>query len=596
LERLLKPKLTLSGDHTPNATIGCGPNTVRVLLGLHANAGIEVVYAAVVNGSLPYHYFSTNAGANWVFIGVASNSVTTNFAGFTHFSYAADPLDPNLAYVGGTGISVWRINRAASLASRFANLIGYGKSPGRSVHADSHSIKFDPSGNLIQCDDGGIYLLPRLAATTGTNGVTSNGADGWRSLLGNLQVTEFYSIAYDPRAKVLMGGNHDNGMVEQKTAGSFYWRIPSGGDGGPCAVDTRSHSNQTTRLLGRDALEFGGWLKRVFNNSGQLLQATTPALVCLREHSFLIKRFDDDPLFLRWYYSMEVNEIDGRRVLFGLENGVFETTDHGETLRRLPGDSFLAVAGSRMVYGGYLNGVPNPELIWACGNKIPSPSYYSIMLRTNATGPLTFISLTNELPLGIVANPGNWREAYYLTSTKILQTTNAGQDWAELTANLAGGPALRTLEFLPLPSGAALAAGTDDGVYITRLGTLPRWWTRLGAAFPRVIAYSLRYDPSDQLLAVGTHGRGAWTYSLAGWPQTAGPGTALNLSESAGNFINARITPALSKNYTISAWINLRSGGTFPNPRVAIVSSTNCGASVELLIRKRRGLIWGKGM
>jgi photosystem II stability/assembly factor-like uncharacterized protein len=575
-----------------NAASGCGPNTQRVLLGLHANAGIEVVYAAVLNSPsyTPYHYFSTNAGATWILIGVASNSVSTNFANYVHFSYGADPLDPNLVYVGGTGISVWRINRAASLPSRFANLIGYNQTPGRSVHADSHTIKFDPSGNLIQCDDGGIYLLPRLAATSGTHGVTPNGADGWRSLVGNLQLTEFYSIAYDPRGKVLMGGNHDNGIVEQKATGSLYWKIPSGGDGGPCAVDVRSHPTQTTRLLGRDALEYNGWLKRVFNNAGQLLQATSPALICLREHSFLIRRFQNDPLFLRWYYSMEVNAIDGRRVLFGLTNGVFETTDHGETLRRVPGDFFLTVAGARMVYGGSLNGVPNPDLIWACGNKIPSPSYYAIMLRTNATAPLTFINLTNDQPLGIVANPVNWREAYYLTSTKIFQTTNAGQSWVDLTANLAGGPALRTLEFLPLPSGPALAAGTDDGVYITRLGTLPRWWTRLGASLPRAIAYSLSYDPSDQLLAVGMHGRGAWTYSMFGWPEIAGPGVALNLSPAAANFVKARITPALLDNYTISAWINLRSGGTFPDPRVAIVSATNscppaAGASVELLIR-----------
>jgi len=59
---------------------------------------------------------------------------------------------------------------------------------------------------------------------------------------------------------------------------------------------------------------------------------------------------------------------------------------------------------------------------------------------------------------------------------------------------------------------------------------------------------------------------------------------ALDLNEASGNFVSAQLSQTLSNNYTIAAWINLRSGGAFSNPRVAVLSSALCGASTEFLI------------
>ncbi|HXJ71318.1 MAG TPA: LamG domain-containing protein, partial [Candidatus Dormibacteraeota bacterium] len=132
--------------------------------------------------------------------------------------------------------------------------------------------------------------------------------------------------------------------------------------------------------------------------------------------------------------------------------------------------------------------------------------------------------------------------------------------------------------------GDALAVATDDGVYITHLASGTRWWTRLGSSLPRAIANSIHYDPSDQILALGTQGRGAWTYSLADWPQTGGPGSAVDVRGVAGSYIQEQVQGSPPP-YTISAWINLRSGGQTFDPRVAILSSTNCGGNPEFLVR-----------
>ena len=70
---------------------------------------------------------------------------------------------------------------------------------------------------------------------------------------------------------------------------------------------------------------------------------------------------------------------------------------------------------------------------------------------------------------------------------------------------------------------------------------------------------------------------------LAGAPGwvVAGSGSALSFNGT-NQYISATI-PALPSNYTISAWVYLRSGGTDAS-RLGVLTGTDCGDSVELLI------------
>ena len=63
----------------------------------------------------------------------------------------------------------------------------------------------------------------------------------------------------------------------------------------------------------------------------------------------------------------------------------------------------------------------------------------------------------------------------------------------------------------------------------------------------------------------------------------AAPDSAL-LFNGADNYVSATI-PALASNYTVSAWVFLRSGGDLYTTRLGLVTGTNCGSSVEVLIR-----------
>jgi hypothetical protein len=67
-------------------------------------------------------------------------------------------------------------------------------------------------------------------------------------------------------------------------------------------------------------------------------------------------------------------------------------------------------------------------------------------------------------------------------------------------------------------------------------------------------------------------------------PVQAGPGSALSFNGTANQYVSASV-PAMASNYTICAWTYLRGGGDFYTTRLGLLTGTNCGNSIEVLIR-----------
>src|SRR5262249_4547641 len=98
---------------------------------------------------------------------------------------------------------------------------------GTAPHADSRALVFDPSGRLMEGDDGGIFRLVN----------PGGGAPRfWESLIGDLQITEVGHVAYDPINQVLTIGTQDTGNQEQAGPNALEWRSVSLGDGAFQAV------------------------------------------------------------------------------------------------------------------------------------------------------------------------------------------------------------------------------------------------------------------------------------------------------------------------------------------------------------------------
>src|SRR5262249_22622575 len=118
--------------------------------------------------------------------------------------------------------------------------------------------------DLIEVDDGGIYMRANPSAL-----------GAWTSLIGNLQVTEHHSCAYDTNSKIIICGNQDTGAAEQTATDSKQWREISQGDGGKVVVDVTSIPGSSIRYSSDPSLGF--FRRRVCdaaNNCG------TPTAAC----------------------------------------------------------------------------------------------------------------------------------------------------------------------------------------------------------------------------------------------------------------------------------------------------------------------------
>lgn len=611
-------------DPTPGANnVANGRNAINtaIIPGADINRNTKMtvaangrIYVGVVRGtdgrnSRPFYIgFSDNRGATWIQMNLPT-PLQPGGQGERHFSILADPNNPNIVYLGGDSGPLFRGTTSVSgntTTTVWQNLSGNGGAASNSSpHADSRDMILtrapvvdvngnpvnDPSGNpiledvLIEVDDGGIYRrtnprnLPNLPADPHNTG-------GWFSLNGNLQITEQYSIAYDPYSGIIISGNQDNGTAQQNRDNQSqllpYWTNIFDGDGGDVAVTpdptnaartVRYFSSQYLNTLSREIYDS--------SNTAQMGSRTTIP--------FTIIGSGGKTLFSEGFGStsqgispFKLNAVDPRRMLIGTKF-LYESSDQGDNLTSLgglnnlnsdgvdndkdgkpdEGDEFTPAGEigtvNAIAYGGRLNGTPNADIAYVSSTT-------GLRLRTARTaGNLSdFTQLTaypsNSTPLDIVLDPNDWMKAFVVdTNNQVFQTSNAGTAWTNITGdlfstlNLQSGDYLRSIEFVDSPTLNALAVGTSQGVFASLSTNWSDWFQVGPATLPNAPVWDMDYNRNDPLptdtiqtaniLVAGTLGRGAWLLSnitniLNSAPRPNG-GTAYTVNEGSAVMLSA---------------------------------------------------------
>jgi hypothetical protein len=516
-----------SGDPTLNGIITQAENN-NAEMAVASNGRLYVV--VVVSGRAQYIGFSNNpaAGASWTAMDLPrtleSNGETEGLhpggQGSIHLSIAVDRDDPNTVYVAGDRQDnpfpnfIMASNFSGRLfrgdttvaptgavpspqwehlthSNSIAQIPGGGTANGSSPHADSREMAIAANGDLIEVNDGGIYRRTSPQNNTGD----------WFSINGNIQTTEFHDVAYDSNSNaIILGGSQDNGTSHQITTGSVTWRLVFGGDGGDVAVDniTRASMNQSIRYFSSQNL--GGFRRQVFdannNNVGNAeLLASIP-----------------DPQFVT---PVELNAINPARLVIGGMNSVYESINQGTSNTEINGPGANRNA---MAYGSR----DNQDVLYVGSGT-------AVFLRTTAGGDL---APTAALPTGagtirdVALDIDDSRNAFAIDSNQVFRTTDAGAGWTDITGNLvtqlrAGD--FNTAEFVP---GVAptdndlLLVGTNAGVFVSFSSSGFTVWNKLGIGLPNALVADLDYNAADDVLLVGTLGRGAWTLTnLRGLPR-----------------------------------------------------------------------------
>lgn len=483
--------------------------TNNIEMAVNRSAG--VVYVGIVNsGELVRFFRSATQGASWTPmdipqtieggtpIGIQPNP-KPGAQGARHFSVAADPLNPNVVYVGGdrqpdplpnsigaqnyTG-RLFRGNAALPPGSQWTTITHSGTTTNSAPHADSREIVFDAAGNMIQTDDGGVYKR--------TNPTTSNGT--WQSLNGNLQITEMHSVAYDRLSNVAIGGTQDVGTVEQASSGNLTWRTVNQGDGGVVAVDD-SGATQSIRYSSAQFLR--NFQRRTINSSNTVVDTEFVDLVVTGTGGLTLDLVDPP----QFYTPFELNTINATRMVIGSSFDVYESFNRGDTLTRIDLPVFTTI--NTLAYGGRMNGADAPDVLYVGTDA-------GLYLRSVAGDPLVeLIAYPGTSVIDIVLDPNSWTTAYVIDQSGVFVTTDGGNSWTTITGNLVDSQ-LRTIEVIPLSNVNLLLVGGNAGVHAMLTSTPGSWADFGGTSLPNAPVMDLEYDRYDDVLLVGTLGRGAW--------------------------------------------------------------------------------------
>ncbi|MCR9201189.1 MAG: proprotein convertase P-domain-containing protein, partial [Planctomycetaceae bacterium] len=498
--------------------------------------------------------------------------------GRIHFSITTDPTDHNIVYIGGDrqeqpnligdvlfGGSIFRGDASlprdpgAVPSPQWDHITnnptafdpGAGTASNSGTHADSRDMTFDANGNLIEVDDGGIFRRTSPRDNTGD----------WFSLAGNLGVVEYHSIGYDAVSNLIVGGTQDNGTHAQVAPGSTTFRMISGGDGGDVAIDavSRAGAGQSIRYISSQFL--GGFRSVVFDAAGNQISATGRGL----------NTTDGSVLQPQFYTPVVLNELVPTSMIIGAANGVYESFNQGDTADNAgAGIRATGSVAGPLAYGGRsaVNG-DNRFVIYA------GDTSGRVHVRTEAAGPFDRVQDLGSAIRDVEMDPNEWTRAFAVNSESVWMTEDGGQTWTNITTNLhtVGAGSIYSIQYI---NGVeeGIVVGTDRGVFATTINHLGTWF-RYGSGLPDVHIRDMEYNADQDLLILGTLGRGAWRMDNASTfllPNVVLSTNTITLPEDGSRV--ATITARLSRqNPDADVIIDLSSGGT-----ATFTESTGTGA------------------
>jgi hypothetical protein len=518
---------TKVSDSALDALINNADN-LKIAVGMTNN-----VYVAVdVSGVLAGVFRSRNGGTSWTPMDLPNTDdggIHPGKQGGTDLSISADPRNVNVVYIGGDRQPAKFVDGAESDPPKWPNSIGAWNYSGRlfrgdaskpiggqwvhlthskqlgaagggtasssAPHGDSRAMSFAANGTLIEVDDGGIYRR--------TSPQTNEG--DWFSMNGNMQDTEFHSVAWDANAHVVVGGAQDTGTPAQYPRSTTPWQSISTSDGGVVAVDTSSSPGYSVRYS--SAYSLLGFRRQLCDSKNVIQAEDYPQLKAPDNGSVLKPQF---------YTPIKLNSVAPTRLIIGAANSVYESPDQGDTISEIgPGIVVNDTGANAIAYGAK----GNPDILYVGSGAL-------LFVRNGASPTPLVVSPTyaGGYVVGIAIDPNDSKSAFVVSTHGVFQTTDAGiNQWTDITGNL---PALhpgvlRSIAYNPGDPNKALVVGADIGVFVA-LGPQFSNWSRLSSGLPNAPVYHIEYSTADNIYLAGTLGRGAWTLKLSTRPPTPG--------------------------------------------------------------------------
>lgn len=460
------------------AVDSCG----RIVIGV-TPADPNRIYAAVAlnrNKMASYNtdfnvlMVSTNGGDTWQRKLNAISRSFTNGQAWYDFVIGVSPTDANVVFLGG--LDIYRsTNGGGNFSKKSSN-----------VHVDVHSIIFK-SGEpqtVIAGSDGGVFV----STTLGTS---------WTTRYYTLGTIQYYSCAFDPLHPTwYFGGTQDNGTHQRTEELKDRWVSIFGGDGAHVAADP---TNDQYRYVVSSYGSGDGTITRPVIRMGPEGAAQ---LTDGMGEGDAADRFVWVPV-VKFHPTNKSTMFTSTQFMYRMKNPT------GKAARWTAISPDLAPGNG--IITDFAVPVANEDWMYTCssnGRVYLSQNVLSADPLWTAIGT----GLPSRWIANIAADWDDYQTAYVAVSGfgggHAFKTTNAGASWVNITGDLPDIPAGAIVR--SRQDANTLFLATDLGVWITTNGGTN--WQRYGDNFPNVVAYDMKLTTDDMLL-VGTHGRGMWRAS-----------------------------------------------------------------------------------
>jgi photosystem II stability/assembly factor-like uncharacterized protein len=432
---------------------------------------------------------------------------------------AVSPTDPNVLFVGA--INLYRANDAFATAGNWVRIGGYASASTyvryTENHPDHHALAFHPTlpSVLYNGNDGGVFRTDNAMASS----------VGWTSLNNGFVTTQFYAIgmdAFSSGSPVLMGGMQDNGTWYVDDIGSGQpWLEVAGGDGGFCALTTEPEPNG---LVAYVSLQNGVIYRLTQQTNGRI--DPTGGTGYLFINPFVLDPTQPKRMYLAAGTTVWRNS-DLTTIPLGSSNttsvnwkNLTQTSTGGATVTALAASTmpanilYYGTSGARIfkVSNAHQDNATVTDI--SAGKGLPAAGYVSSIAVDPLSADRVLVAFSN----------------YAIPS--IFLTTNGGGSWQDVSGNLeerrdgtGNGPSVRWVEMLPDSGGYYYFAGTSTGLYLTRrlADTSTVWSQEAPGIIGSHVVTMVQARRSDGLVAVGTHGGGTYSATIAAVPPVPPP-------------------------------------------------------------------------
>jgi len=467
-------------------------------------------------------FWSGNSGATWTQLlpTPALNDGVKQAP--LNFAIAIDPTNKHLVYVAGDGIPTspftlpaFRIDVTAPPATAVTSITDANTANHSTVHSDSRGIAFDAKGRLILTSDGTIYSR--------TNPQSDSGV--WTRLSGNISAFQVYSVAYDAVGKRLAAAAQDNGVSLQSARNAPLWNAVMGADGVNVFVNDVTLAATSRSVFYANTASSGGLdspARIIRDARGNVVGPQTAvygvgaAVTCNGGHEC-----SDEVAGSGFYSSWVNNRVDPTRMALG-GTSVYVTQD---TLTGAQDPAATTVDLTLTPLGQITDGGIAVKIAYGTRdnpNMLVAGSF-GLWQSTAEGGPLLSVpGYAGTAPTGIVLDPRSQHRYFVADHTNLFGTMNRGGLFTNLTANLMPLDIIRptALEFISSNGVDALVVGGLNNVANAQspiaiadsdaVGALSNW-RPFGTGLPNSQVSALFYNPTVDVLAVGTFGRGVWT-------------------------------------------------------------------------------------